>query len=354
MVAIDAALSSTTLPAPLAPVRTTRRLDGKLSSGFIGWLKSNFGWLFSPGQAGKSRTGLAFVYDENANLLAAYGNGSNTASQQQMEFIWLPLEDGSAIPVGIYKNGQLYAVHTDHLGTPRLITDGAKAPVWQWPYSAFGSNKPTGVLKAVSTMTAAGTATQLKATATAFDMNLRFRGQYWDGESNLAYNYFRMYCPRCGRFTQFDPTGLNGGLNGFGYANADPLRRTDPRGLAALTISLPEIPLPEALKLPASSVIAEIALILSLSGDTPKPKVEDIIDETPVPPWPGLTSLSKCTKGRVVIEPAMDKRWRAGGVSIEQEYKCDCGQITRHSVVFQGAVVHDHFRPGAPKGGGGD
>ena len=32
----------------------------------------------------------------------------------------------------------LYAVHTDHLGTPRLLTDNAGQTVWQAIYRPFG------------------------------------------------------------------------------------------------------------------------------------------------------------------------------------------------------------------------
>ena len=33
----------------------------------------------------------------------------------------------------------------------------------------------------------------------AFDFNLRFPGQYFDRETNLAYNHFRDYDPAIGR-----------------------------------------------------------------------------------------------------------------------------------------------------------
>jgi RHS repeat-associated protein len=219
-----------------AIVESTESADGKFGAGFMGWLKSNFGWLFAPGQAGKARGGLGFVYDEQGNMLAAYSNGSNTAAQQQIEYIWLPQEDGTSIPIGAYKGGLMYAVHTDHLGTPRLITDGTNKPVWQWAYSAFGANEPSGVLKTITTSTttstgATSTTTQLKTTPPAVESNLRFPGQYWDSESYLSQNYFRMYCPQCGRYTQFDTLGLRAGLNGFLYVDADPLRFTDPTGL---------------------------------------------------------------------------------------------------------------------------
>ena len=76
-------------------------------------------------------------------LLGEYDNGS-ALGKGRTEYIWLPTEDGNAIPIGMYRNGKFFAIHTDHLGTPRLMTDQDNKPVWQWPYSAFGNNKPTG------------------------------------------------------------------------------------------------------------------------------------------------------------------------------------------------------------------
>jgi RHS repeat-associated protein len=208
---------------------------GKFASGFIGWLKSNFGWLYSPGQTGKARSGLGFVYDEAGNMLAAYSNGSNFSAQQQMEVIWLPKEDGSAIPVGLFKAGQFHAIHTDHLGTPRVITNSANAPLWQWAYSAFGDNKPTGPLQDVSP-TGAATATQLRSTQPALQFMLRFPGQYCDDESKLCYNWWRSYMPAEGRYPQFDPERLRAGWNGFQYAITNPLSYSDPDGRVAIPL----------------------------------------------------------------------------------------------------------------------
>jgi len=66
-----------------------------------------------------------------------------------------------------------------------------------------------------------------------------------------------------------------------------------------------------------------------------------------------LKDLAECKPGTTMVEPAVNKRWR-GGVSIQQEYFCPCGQITRHTIILNGVIVHDHFRPGPPKPGGGD
>ena len=49
------------------------------------------------------------------------------------------------------------------------------------------------------------------------------------------YNYFRDYEPGTGRYVESDPIGLNGGLNTYRYAYANPLKFLDPMGLAACT-----------------------------------------------------------------------------------------------------------------------
>ncbi|MDT7520485.1 RHS repeat-associated core domain-containing protein [Rhodoferax sp. TBRC 17660] len=220
-------------------VAQTAPSEQELGTDFITWLKKNFGWLFAQAQQ-NATLGQSYVYGDGPinsyHLLGEYGNGGTT-STGRLEYIYLPTETGTAQLIGLYKNNRFYAVHTDHLGTPRSITDDTNKVVWQWAYSAFGDNKPTGILKATTNPKAALTnqPTLLQATSPSFPVNLRFPGQYWDDEAKLSYNYFRNYQPNQGRYTQPDPIGLEGGWSRFGYVVGNALWAIDPEGLAGVT-----------------------------------------------------------------------------------------------------------------------
>ena len=214
--------------------------ESTLGTTYIDWLKKNFSWLFAAAQTNVT-LGQSYVYaDADAQLpsyamLGEYGNGAASGAGR-LEYIWLPTEDGQASPIGLFRGGKFYAVHSDHLNTPRLITDEANKAVWQWPYTAFGDNKPAGILKATQNPNNAFTQdpmtnARLQATNPAIVYNHRFAGQYFDSETGLHYNYFRNYMPNQGRYSQNDPFGLAGGSNRFGYVGGNPLSRTDPLGL---------------------------------------------------------------------------------------------------------------------------
>jgi len=107
---------------------------------------------------------------------------------------------------------ETYYFHTDHLGTPQVVTDVDQRVVWQGEYDPFG--------KAVETVN-------------TVEQNLRFPGQYLDRETALHYNYFRDYNPSLGRYIHSDPIGLQGGLNTYAYVGGNPVIYTDPYGLWA-------------------------------------------------------------------------------------------------------------------------
>ncbi|WKT61890.1 RHS repeat-associated core domain-containing protein [Microbulbifer thermotolerans] len=85
-------------------------------------------------------------------------------------------------------------LHTDHLNSPRIGTDGNEVVVWRWDSDAFGQ-------------TAADTDPDSDGVQTV--VNLRFPGQMQGGEATFYYNYFRDYDPGTGRYLESDPTRLD-------------------------------------------------------------------------------------------------------------------------------------------------
>ena len=105
-----------------------------------------------------------------------------------------------------------YFVHNDHLGTPQKITDSSQVVVWAGSYEPFG---------------------EIEKTVDFIENNVRFPGQYEDGENGLHYNYFRDYDPSLGRYVESDPVGLEGGMNTFAYTWNNPIGLIDKFGKQA-------------------------------------------------------------------------------------------------------------------------
>lgn len=130
---------------------------------------------------------------------------------------------------------EVYYVHTDHLGTPQVMTDKDQEVVWKRSQAPFGETVgETGAL----------------------EQPLKFPGQYQDRETGFSYNYFRDYDLSLGRYVQSDPVGilrdysdpllqvaiqlrlikpekLLGALNHiYGYVEQNPVKAIDPTGLA--------------------------------------------------------------------------------------------------------------------------
>ncbi|HET7462509.1 MAG TPA: RHS repeat-associated core domain-containing protein, partial [Longimicrobium sp.] len=70
--------------------------------------------------------------------------------------------------------------------------------------------------------------------------------------SGLMFRRNRFYDPRSGRFTQEDPIGLAGGVNGYGFAEGDPVRYSDPYGLKADSIKFSSVQLERIVRAAAS------------------------------------------------------------------------------------------------------
>ncbi|QNM95496.1 RHS repeat domain-containing protein [Chitinimonas koreensis] len=149
-----------------------------------------------------------YHYDQWGRLLAE----TDTQGTTRREYVYLGRQPIAVIDFGT----EIRYVHTDHLGTPRLVTDAAKQPIWAWQGEPFGAMVPNE---------------DPSGTNAPYAFNLRFPGQYYDRETGLHYNYFRDYDPQTGRYIQSDPIGLAGGINTYAYVNGNPLSHADSQGL---------------------------------------------------------------------------------------------------------------------------
>lgn len=160
------------------------------------------------------------AYDEQGHIIGEY-DATGTATQ---ETVWL-----YDTPIAVIKQQHIYAIHPDHLDTPRVMTDVNHQTVWAWPNSEAFGDTPANE--------------DPNNSGTLFNYNLRFPGQLYDSETGTHYNYFRdSYAPDVGRYIESDPIGLEGSLNGYLYGNANPLTYTDPLGLTAIPIPMPPPP----------------------------------------------------------------------------------------------------------------
>jgi len=197
--------------------------------GFMASLIAFFTKLWSPGTTQAEQLGYAYTYDEQGTLIAEVGSGG-TNSAGQSQYIYLPTANGP-MPIAAVIDGTTYAVHSDHLNTPRKLTNADGQAVWQWGYSAFGEDKPTLAKYRFASLEATPNVGTTNISEVNF--NLRYPGQYYDTESGLFYNGYRTYIPALGRYTQGDPIGLDGGWNRFGYAYQNSLAFKDPDGRLA-------------------------------------------------------------------------------------------------------------------------
>ena len=129
------------------------------------------------------------------------------------------------MPIAAEINGRLYAIHTDHLNTPRRLTNQQGQVAWQWLISGFGEVRPTTGDRGYG-QTVSG-----PSYAQAVKFDLRYPGQVFDEETGLSFNLHRFYDAATGRYIQADPIGLAGGWNRFGYVGENPLSFVDPLGL---------------------------------------------------------------------------------------------------------------------------
>lgn len=155
-----------------------------------------------------SSEGLIAELDQTGKITKAYGWEPDTDWGTSPLWVAIPTVDQTL------QNASYHYLITDHTGTPQLAVNSNGEQSWKIQSDAFGNS----ILDEHNQIT----------------LNLRFAGQYYDGESGLSYNYQRDYDPRTGRYIEADPIGLAGGLNTFAYAGNNPLSYIDPYGLWSL------------------------------------------------------------------------------------------------------------------------
>jgi RHS repeat-associated protein len=159
---------------------------------------------------------IAFTYAPDGYSVLAEVNqtlvGATTVANTT-ETVYLPTASGP-MPVVALINGEPFAVYTDHLNTPRRLTDAQDRPRWQWAFSGFGKQAAQSIPR---------------ANLPTIQYSLRYPGQVDDG-NGLFYNFNRFYDPLAGRYTQADPIGLEGGWNRFGYVGGNAISYVDPTG----------------------------------------------------------------------------------------------------------------------------
>lgn len=145
-----------------------------------------------------------YVYDEAGKLLYEYVGQNNNRS-------YIRADD--TLIATVEADSSIHYVYTDHLGTPRAATTTtSNTPIWTWPWTQnpFG-DKP--------------------ASGSGFALNVRFQGQYFDTETDLAYNLNRDYEFGTGRYIESDPIGIAGDVSTYAYVGSKPYLHTDSLGM---------------------------------------------------------------------------------------------------------------------------
>lgn len=187
----------------------TYNQQGRMKTASTDTMNANYGYSFKGERVSKlvNEVQTYFVYDLNGQLITE----ADASGDVQKEYIYLNGQRLATIT-----NGNLYYVHTDHLGTPTALTNEAGTIKWKASYTPFG---------------------KANVEVNTLEHNIRFLGQYYDQESGLHYNYFRDYDPELGRYIQSDPIGLAGGINTYGYVGGNPVNFSDPLGLSAKDVT---------------------------------------------------------------------------------------------------------------------
>jgi len=122
--------------------------------------------------------------------------GNVIAGKEPLENIitWIYDETGH-YPAAKIERGEKYSIINDYLGTPVQAYNDVGEKVWERELDIYG---------------------EIRKGDNNF-IPFLFQGQYYDAETELAYNRFRYYDFQAGNYISKDPIGLRGGLALYGY-----------------------------------------------------------------------------------------------------------------------------------------
>jgi RHS repeat-associated protein len=144
-----------------------------------------------------NKTTLAAVYDNDDNLVQRFEYGIGNT------------------PVSFTQDGNKYYITSDHLGSPRAISDDSGNILKAIDYDSFGN--------------------VISDTNPTLEIPFGFAGGLHDKDTNLIRFGYRDFDPETGRWTARDPIGFAGGdTNLYGYVASDPVNFVDPTGEVAV------------------------------------------------------------------------------------------------------------------------
>jgi RHS repeat-associated protein len=164
-----------------------------------------------------------FVYGVGGQLVAEF-NGSNVSLMKEYA------QGGATLitiePTAVNSNGTRYTT-SDHLGSPRVVTNSSAGVVSRHDYMPFGVELDSGV----------GGRTPAMGFSVADGLRQKFTSKERDIETGLDFFGARYYASTHGRFTSADPllasarTWAPQSWNRYSYVLNNPLKLIDPNGL---------------------------------------------------------------------------------------------------------------------------
>ena len=158
----------------------------------------------------KTVNGVTTYYNTRDGVILSQTDGTNTIYFQY---------DNYGVPIGLIRNGQQYFYITNQIGDVVAITDVNGTVVGNYEYDAWGNeigNDTSDI---------------------AIDNPLRYRGYYYDSETEYYYLQSRYYDASICRFINSDNViyslegkDYNVGINLFAYCNNNPINKIDPTG----------------------------------------------------------------------------------------------------------------------------